>query len=86
MYNVYILYSKSIDRYYIGQTSDITERLVRHNNSPTRFTARASDWQIVYTEEFTTRSEAVKREMQIKRMKSRKFIENLTGHAGGRPD
>ncbi len=86
MYFVYILYSKTIDKYYIGQTADIKERIMRHQNSPTRFTARANDWQIVYTEEYATRSDAVKRESQLKRMKSRKFIETLIGHAGGRPD
>lgn len=86
MFFIYILYSKSIDRYYIGQTSDLNNRLIRHNSSSTRFTARATDWLIIYSEEYLTRSEAVKRESLIKKMKSRKFLEELIGHAGGRPD
>jgi predicted GIY-YIG superfamily endonuclease len=35
---------------------------------------------------YTTKSEALKREKEIKRKKSRKYIEELIGHAGGRPD
>jgi putative endonuclease len=83
---VYILYSKAIDRYYIGHTSNLSDRLKRHNSSSIGFTSRATDWQIIYSEEYATKGEAIKRESQIKRMKSRKFIEELTGHAGGRPD
>ncbi|GAB1348132.1 hypothetical protein MASR1M107_03430 [Ignavibacteriales bacterium] len=86
MFYVYILYSKSIDRYYIGQTKNLRDRLTRHNNSSTRFTSRAKDWEIVFTEEFPTRSEAMKRESQIKCQKSRKFIEELISHAEGRRD
>jgi predicted GIY-YIG superfamily endonuclease len=33
--------------------------------------------EIVYTEEYSTHAEARKREVQIKKMKSRQFIENL---------
>ena len=86
MFYLYILYSKSIDHYYIGQTSDLDGRLRRHNNSSSRFTSRATDWQIIYFEEYPTRSEAAKRESFIKKMKSRSFIMELTGHAGGRPE
>jgi predicted GIY-YIG superfamily endonuclease len=31
MYYTYILYSKQFDRYYIGQSEDITSRLEAHN-------------------------------------------------------
>jgi len=34
-------------------------------------------WQLVYTEDFETKLEAVRRELYIKRMKSRKFIKAL---------
>ena len=41
------------------------------------FTKRANDWEIVYEEIYNNKSEALKREIFIKRQKSRKFIENL---------
>ncbi len=34
-------------------------------------------WTLVYSEEFGTKAEALKREWHIKRMKSRKYIKNL---------
>ncbi len=40
-------------------------------------TKRAVPWLIVYTEHFATRAEAVNRESQVKKMKSRKYIEAL---------
>ncbi len=57
---VYIIYSVLLDQYYIGSSEDIVARLYRHNNSGSKFTKRASDWQLVYREEFATRSEAIK--------------------------
>ena len=31
MFYIYILYSESFDKYYVGYTSDITRRLEEHN-------------------------------------------------------
>ena len=41
------------------------------------FTARAKDWEIIYTERYHTKHEAYKREREIKKWKSRKMIEKL---------
>ena len=76
-YCVYILYSKMIDQYYIGHTSDLENRLYRHTNSGSKATKKASDWKIVYTEQFETKAEAYQREVEIKNKKSRKYIESL---------
>jgi len=76
---VYILYSKNIDRYYIGSTSNIEERLRKHNSKHRGFTGKASDWEVVYLEDFDTIHDAQYREKQIKSWKSRKEIEKLIG-------
>jgi putative endonuclease len=76
-FNVYILYSPTLDQYYIGHTADINDRLFRHNNSGSKSTKKASDWKLVYTEAFETKAEAAKREIEIKKKKSRKYIEWL---------
>jgi putative endonuclease len=34
-------------------------------------------WTLVYSEEYLSRSEAVRRESQIKKQKNRRFIEQL---------
>jgi putative endonuclease len=77
MYHVYILYSESLDRYYVGSTSDLENRLVRHNNGDSRFTKSGIPWTIVLAEEFRSLSEAMSREHQIKKWKSRKMIVKL---------
>jgi putative endonuclease len=79
---VYIIYSESKDSYYIGQTSDLEERLYRHCNSGSRSTKKAKDWKLVYEEVYKSRSESVQREREIKNKKSRKYIEQLISSAG----
>ena len=73
----YILYSASIDKYYVGQTNDIHKRLHRHNAGLNRFSKRGIPWIIVYFEDFSSRAEAMRRERQIKAWKSRTKILEL---------
>ena len=74
---VYILFSAKVNKYYVGQTDDLTARLLSHNSGLSPFTSIANDWKLVYSENFKTRSESRKRESNIKRKKSRKYIEWL---------
>ncbi len=79
---LYIIYSKKLDRYYIGQTSSLKNRLDKHLEGTTRYTKRTNDWVLVYSEAYKTRPEAMRREKFIKRMKSSKFIIELIAKAG----
>ena len=74
---VYILYSSSKDKFYIGYTSNIEERLIRHNQKSKGFTGTTNDWKIVYSELHSTKLEALTREKQIKSWKSRSNIQAL---------
>ena len=73
----YIIFSASLNKFYIGSTSDIEERIVRHNQKSKGFTGNKSDWALVYSESFKSREDAIEREFQIKKWKSRKMIEKL---------
>ena len=73
----YILYSQKLDKYYVGACIDLDRRLYEHNIGHSKYTKTGMPWKIVYTEEFGTLPEAKKRELQIKKMKSRTYIENL---------
>ena len=64
-YIVYILYSIKKDKYYIGQTQNTETRLMEHN---AKNNLGANDWQIKYTEIFETRTQAVRRESEIKKI------------------
>jgi putative endonuclease len=76
-YFVYILLSENSGRYYIGSTSDIAARLARHNAGATPSTKPYRPWKVVYSEIHPNKTEALKRENYIKKMKSREFIESL---------
>ena len=76
-HHVYILYSIIKNRFYVGSTSDVEERLKRHNAGATTSTKNGRPWKVVFTKEFDSKTEALKYENYIKRMKSRKFIESL---------
>ncbi|PIY92643.1 MAG: endonuclease, partial [Candidatus Magasanikbacteria bacterium CG_4_10_14_0_8_um_filter_42_12] len=58
MYYVYILQSTVTDRYYVGHTQDIQNRLDRHNKKRVRSTKSGVPWKLVYTELFNTKSDA----------------------------
>ncbi len=74
---VYILFSSTKEKFYIGFTSDIEQRILRHNQKSKGFTGNNNDWKIVYTETFSEKTEAIAREKQIKSWKSKSKIQEL---------
>ncbi len=76
---VYILYSKNIDRYYIGSTKDLDVRIDLHLKKKfiSSYTTNADDWEVYLAFETENISIATKIECHIKRMQSRVYIENL---------
>jgi len=77
MYYFYIIYSEKSDRYYYGHSSNVDLRLDRHNNGWTKSTKSGIPWKIVYYEIFSTKGEAIKRELEVKLWKNRKLVEEL---------
>ena len=78
MFTVYVLYSKSYDKIYIGFTSDIENRLIAHNHPNNKgWTKKFQPWKIVYSENYETKKEAMEREKQIKSSQGRKFVHDL---------
>jgi len=77
-FSTYIIYSQTLDRYYIGSTENIERRLERHiKGNGSTYTKKANDWVLKWQRNFETRSEAVSFELLIKKKKSRKYIEYL---------
>ena len=78
MYTVYVLYSKTFDKIYIGMTSDISERFKSHNKlSKKGWTKNFRPWEIIYREEYEEKAAALKREKQLKSASGRAFIRSL---------
>ena len=77
MHYVYIIYSKKTDRYYTGHSKDVDNRLVKHNKRHSAATKAGVPWRLEKKIAFSTKSEAIKAENWIKRMKSRRIIEQI---------
>jgi len=81
MYYIYILYSESADKYYIGYTQFPTERLLKHNEQEdfNTFTRKFRPWKMVALFEASSdKTTALTLERYIKKQKSRKFLEKLS--------
>ena len=69
--------------YYIRYTQDLIARLNKHNNAKTGYTATKKPWEIVYTESFQSKTEALAREKYIKSQKSKSYIQKLIESVAG---
>jgi len=76
----YIIYSKLLDRFYVGESSDFKQRLLFHNIGHSGFTSSANDWELYLLIECKDKLMASKIEKHIKSMKSVKYIKNLVLH------
>ena len=78
MFTVYVLHSPTHDKIYIGFTSDLENRLRSHNIFASKgWTIKFRPWVLIYTESFTTKTEAMKREKNLKGAKGRAEIWNM---------
>src|SRR6056297_730190 len=89
-YYVYILQSLKDKKFYIGSTSDIDKRLSYHNKGKNRSTKYRAPFILVYLEEYTSKSEAMKREYYLKSPKGflekKGIIENLKNSRVAQPE
>ena len=66
MYYVYVLKSIFHDRLYIGSTQDIQQRLRSHNAGKTKSIKAYIPFQLIYSESYEQKKDALIREKQIK--------------------
>jgi putative endonuclease len=71
---VYILQSELNNSFYIGQTSNVDERIKYHNKGYNRSTKAKRPWKIIYKEECSSRSEAMILERKLKSWKKRDTV------------
>jgi putative endonuclease len=80
MHIVYIIHSEKLNRYYIGYTTNLDERLNFHltDTQIRKYTHKADDWKVFYSLECDSKTQALAIEKHIKAMKSKNYILNLT--------
>jgi putative endonuclease len=74
---VYILQSLIDNKYYIGETHDVNERLLFHNKGKQHSTKHRIPFKIIHVEELENRTAALKREKQIKSWKGGNAFQKL---------
>ena len=83
MYYTYILKSLKDGSFYIGNTRNIENRLARHNLGHGKYTKSKTPYIVIHKEEYGTRSEAMRREKQIKSYKGGVAFKKLIASTGG---
>ena len=78
-YVVYILYSRVLDKFYVGSSGLVELRVEFHQHplEKRKFTARGSPWELVLELACDSKEHALRLERFIKRMKSADFIRRL---------
>ena len=77
MYFVYLIQSDIDNSFYVGYSQDTQKRLLAHNNGESTYTRRKMPWKLVYTEEYISKSEALKREIFLKAQRNTEFYKRL---------
>lgn len=66
MYYVYLLFSNSTSKYYIGSTEDLKRRFAEHNELKNIATKSGAPWSLEYYEAYKTKEAALLREQKLK--------------------
>ena len=86
MWYVYILKSKKDNKYYIGCTSDLDKRLVRHNKGGNKSTKNRKPLELIHRELYDDKHQALARERKIKSYKGGDEFKRLISGVGGGVD
>jgi putative endonuclease len=76
-FHTYILFSNCKNKFYIGSTNDIQRRLVEHNSGQTQSTKFGIPWNLVFSKEFSSKSEAIRLEIKIKKKGAKRFLDDI---------
>jgi putative endonuclease len=76
---LYILHSVKSNKFYVGETHDVQQRILSHNHHSYKnsFSKIANDWTLVLSFTCENRTDALFLERFIKKMKSKVFIEKV---------
>ena len=77
MYCVYAIKSLQRKYIYVGMTNNLERRLSDHYNGYNKTTKPYRPFELIYTEEFVTRSEARDREKHLKSGIGKEFLKNI---------
>ena len=76
MVYVYVLYSETFKKHYVGMTENLQNRLKEHNQGKSTFTKAYVPWKIIYVESTQNFKEGRLREIYLKSTAGKKFVKN----------
>ena len=82
---VYIIYSAGFDKFYVGQTQDIENRISRHNAGIEKATKPYCPWEMKWCTIKSSSSEAIKLEMKLKNLSKERIKDFIEKYSAG-PD
>jgi len=77
MFIVYIIKSRTSDFVYKGHCENLTERMKQHNAGMTKSNKAYMPFDVIYTEEFEGRGDAIKREKYFKSAAGRRYLKKI---------
>ena len=74
MHIVYLVQNTDSLELYVGQTSNLKQRLKQHNSHTQKATKRrnGAEWKLIYAEAYRDKKDATKREAKLKQRGSAK--------------
>jgi putative endonuclease len=76
-FTVYILYTEKDKKHYTGFTSNLEMRLKSHNEFGHDWTSKYRPWKLIFTKEYSDKSEAMQYEKWLKTGVGREFIKSI---------
>ena len=77
MYTVYILHSGKDNKRYVGFTDNLERRLTEHNSGKVKSTKHRKPLQLIYSEQFKDKIDAMNREKFFKTHSGRDFLDSI---------
>jgi putative endonuclease len=73
-FKVYILWSESLQKFYVGSTNNLKDRLYRHNSGQGDFTVKGIPWKLIWSIDCVDRKEALQLENKIKKRGIKRYL------------
>ncbi|MCX6173358.1 MAG: GIY-YIG nuclease family protein [Ignavibacteriales bacterium] len=77
MFTIYVLRSKVDNHRYIGYTDNIERLLIEHNSGKVKSTKNRKPFELIYSEHFGNKSDAMMREKYFKTHPGRNFLNSI---------
>ena len=82
-YFVYIIFSKRLNRFYIGFTKDLDNRIQEHNSGESPYTSQGMPWKLIWTTTKSTTRSAEVLEQKLKNLSRDRKIKFIKKYKEG---